>query len=57
MAIQESHIRVDTVTGQNDIAVVPNANSRLTIEHAEEALQGLKDRIAIVLISWRFRSR
>jgi ribokinase len=45
-----AHIRVDTLTGQNDIAVVPNANSRLTIERAEEALRGLKDRIAIVLV-------
>ena len=45
-----AHIRVDTMTGQNDIAVVPNANSRLTIEHAEEALRGLRDRIAIVLV-------
>jgi ribokinase len=45
-----AHIRVDTMTGQNDIAIVPNANSRLTIEHAEDALRGLKDRIAIVLI-------
>jgi ribokinase len=45
-----AHIRVDTMTGQNDIAVVPNANSRLTIEHAEDALRRLKDRVAIVLI-------
>jgi ribokinase len=45
-----AHIRVDTMTGQNDIAIVPNANSRLTIEHTEDALRGLKDRIAVVLI-------
>jgi ribokinase len=45
-----AHIRVDTATGQNDIAIVPNANSRLTIQHVEDALRELRDRIAVVLI-------
>jgi len=45
-----AHIRVDTTTGQNDIAIVANANSGLTIQHAADALRGLQDRIAVVLI-------
>ena len=45
-----AHIRVDTATGQNDIAYVPNANHRLTVDHTEQALRGLSDRIRVVLV-------
>lgn len=45
-----AHIRVDTTTGQNDIAIVGNANSRLSISHAADALRELRDRVAVVLV-------
>ena len=45
-----AHIRVDTATGQNDIAYVPNANHRLTVDHIEQALRRLSDRVRVVLI-------
>jgi ribokinase len=44
-----AHIRVDTATGQNDIAYVPNANHRLTVEHTEQALRALTGRVRVVL--------
>jgi ribokinase len=45
-----AHIRVDTATGQNDIAYVPNANHRLTVDHTEPALRSLSDRVRVVLV-------
>lgn len=45
-----AHIRVDTTTGQNDIVVVPNANSLLAPERAAAAIRVLRDRIAVVLV-------
>jgi ribokinase len=45
-----AHIRVDTTTGQNDIVVVPNANYLLAPKQAAEALRGLQDRVAVVLV-------
>lgn len=45
-----AHIRVDTRTGQNDIAIVPNANGKITPDQASDALRGLADRISVVLV-------
>jgi ribokinase len=45
-----AHIRVDTATGQNDIAYIPNANHRLTVDHTEQALRRLSDRVRVVLV-------
>ncbi len=45
-----AHIRVDTTTGQNDIAIVPNANARITPDRAATALRQLADRVSVVLV-------
>jgi len=45
-----AHIRVDTRTGQNDIAYVPNANHRMPVAEAEQSLRRLADRVRVVLI-------
>ena len=45
-----AHIRVDTVTGQNDIAIVANANARVTADRAEAALRSLAGRVSVVLV-------
>ena len=44
-----AHIRVDTGTGENDIAIVPNANASLTPDQVEATLRGLANEIAVVL--------
>jgi ribokinase len=45
-----AHIRVDTATGQNDIAVVPNANHRLLPDAVERSLRDLAGEVSVVLI-------
>jgi ribokinase len=45
-----AHIRVDAATGQNDIAIVPNANHSVTGDDVEEALRALAGRVAVVLV-------
>lgn len=45
-----AHIRVDSRTGQNDIAIVAEANARVTADVAVDQLRGLADRIAVVLL-------
>ena len=45
-----AHIRVDTATGQNDIAVVPNANHRLLPDAVEQSLRELAGEVSVVLI-------
>jgi ribokinase len=45
-----AHIRVDEVSGQNDIIIIPNANYRLTPDDAEASLRDLQDRVSIVLV-------
>lgn len=45
-----AHIRVDTTTGQNDIAIVPNANGEITPDRAAEALRTLGERVSVVLV-------
>jgi len=45
-----AHIRVDAISGQNDIMIIPNANYRLTPDDVEASLRDLRDRVAIVLV-------
>jgi ribokinase len=45
-----AHIRVDAVSGQNDIMIIPNANHQLTAEDVEASLRDLRDRVSIVLV-------
>jgi ribokinase len=45
-----AHIRVDSVSGQNDIMIIPNANHRLTPDDVEASLNELRDRISVVLV-------
>jgi ribokinase len=45
-----AHIRVDTATAQNDIAVVPNANHRLLPDAVEQSLRELAGEVSVVLI-------
>ena len=45
-----AHIRVDSATGQNDIAVSPQANAALTADRAEQALRAVADRVGVVLV-------
>lgn len=45
-----AHIRVDAKTGQNDIAIVSEANAKLTPEVASTRLRELSGKIAVVLL-------
>jgi ribokinase len=45
-----AHIRVDAITGQNDIMIIPNANHRLTPDDAEASLRKLRDQVSVVLV-------
>jgi ribokinase len=45
-----AHIRVDTESGQNDIAIVAGANGEVTPEMATDALRRLAGRIGVVLL-------
>jgi ribokinase len=45
-----AHIRVDSRTGENDIAIVPEANFSLTPERVAAELRGLADRQPVVLV-------
>jgi ribokinase len=45
-----AHIRVDAVSGQNDIMIIPNANHQLTADDVEASLRQLRDRVSIVLV-------
>ncbi|MFP5283217.1 MAG: ribokinase [Actinomycetes bacterium] len=45
-----AHIRVDVATGQNDIAIAPQANAALTPDRAEAALRRLADRVSVLLV-------
>jgi ribokinase len=45
-----AHIRVDAISGQNDIMIIPNANHQLTADDVEGSLRELRDRVAIVLV-------
>jgi ribokinase len=45
-----AHIRVDAVSGQNDIMIIPNANHRLTPDDVQASLEELRDRVSVVLV-------
>jgi ribokinase len=45
-----AHIRVDAVSGQNDIMIIPNANHRLTPDDVQASLAELRDRVSVVLV-------
>jgi len=45
-----AHIRVDSVTGQNDIAIVAEANAKVTPQIAREQLRSLAGRVSVVLL-------
>ena len=45
-----AHIRVDTATAQNDIAIVAGANGRLDPDEVEQALRSLRDQVSVVLL-------
>jgi ribokinase len=45
-----AHIRVDTGTGDNDIAIVPGANGQVTSAMAAARLRQLADRVGVVLL-------
>jgi ribokinase len=44
-----AHIRVDTTSAQNDIAIVPGANGRLSPKSVEQALRSLRGKVSVVL--------
>ncbi len=45
-----AHIRVNTRTAQNDIAIVANANRRLSPDVVEQQLRSLRGEVAVVLV-------
>jgi len=45
-----AHIRVNAVSGQNDIMIIPNANHRLAPDDVETSLRALRDRVSVVLV-------
>jgi ribokinase len=45
-----AHIRVDSATAQNDIAIVAGANARLSPDGVEQALRSLSEQVSVVLL-------
>jgi ribokinase len=45
-----AHIRVDAITGQNDIVIIPNANHSLSPDDVEASLGELRDHVSVVLV-------
>jgi ribokinase len=45
-----AHIRVDTLSAQNDIMIIPNANHRLSPDDVESSLRALRDQVSVVLV-------
>ena len=45
-----AHIRVDSATAQNDIAIVAGANDRLSPDGVEQALRSIGDQVSVVLM-------
>jgi ribokinase len=45
-----AHIRVDAVSAQNDIMIIPNANHRLSPDNVEASLRSLRDHVSVVLV-------
>jgi ribokinase len=45
-----AHIRVDALSAQNDIMIIPNANHRLSPDEVESSLRALRDHVSVVLV-------
>ena len=45
-----AHIRVDAVSAQNDIMIIPNANHQLNADDVEGSLRSLRDHVSVVLV-------
>jgi ribokinase len=45
-----AHIRVDAVSAQNDIMIIPNANHRLSPDDVEASLRSLRGHVSVVLV-------
>ncbi len=45
-----AHIRVDVLTGQNDIVMTPLANDHLDADYAEDCLNRLQDHVSVLLL-------
>ena len=45
-----AHIRVDALSAQNDIMIIPNANHRLSPDDVEASLRALRDHVSVVLV-------
>jgi ribokinase len=45
-----AHIRVDAVSAQNDIMIIPNANHLLSPDDVEASLRSLRDHVSLVLV-------
>jgi ribokinase len=45
-----AHIRVDALSAQNDIVIIPNANHRLLPDDVESSLRALRDQVSVVLV-------
>jgi len=45
-----AHIRVDALSAQNDIMIIPNANHRLSPDDVEASLRALRDDVSVVLV-------
>jgi ribokinase len=45
-----AHIRVDAVSAQNDIMIIPNANHRLSPDNVEASLRSLRGHVSVVLV-------
>ena len=45
-----AHIRVDALSAQNDIMIIPNANHRLSPDDVEGSLRALRDDVSVVLV-------
>ena len=45
-----AHIRVDALSAQNDIMIIPNANHRLSPDDVEASLRALRDHVSVALV-------
>jgi len=45
-----AHIRVDALSAQNDIMIIPNANHRLSPDDVEGSLRALRGYVSVVLV-------
>jgi ribokinase len=45
-----AHIRVDAISAQNDIMIIPNANHQLSPDEVEASLRSLRDHVSVVLV-------